>query len=206
MKKSILTSILLAVFYFSITAQVPGYLGKRLFVEYNPEYSIITDQRKALSNIIHNFTLDYVISRRIQIGLDYGLFNSQFFDRTDFYEGRTNVKGSVIGLHTYFYFGENLAPLGFHLGINYKHLRGTYWNPRIDSNVSENTWSYGFLWGYRRVFFDRMTFNTHVGINFNIDANEVDINGFGNSTLTAQDKLYSLYGWNMGFGVGLLLY
>ena len=204
MKSVKLILLFIVLFAVHLSAQTPGYLGKKVFVEFSPEFSILTTQYAPLKNITYNFNLDYVIARRMQLGVDYGVFAPHLAKSPDSRLG-TNVslKGKMIGAHYIFYIKNSLAPVGTYLGLQYRRLSGKYTDlSEGEINLKENT--YGFIWGERRIFFDRMVF--HVSGGMNLSPGQEDDLGFSFEDQRGKEKLAKIYYFNLGFGIGVLLF
>jgi hypothetical protein len=136
-------------------AQAPGYLGKRLIVNYdlytfpaifNPN-NRGNDGVTSL-NFRNEISLDYVIGLHQSIGLSFHTTKTKFdLDRTFNYEtdksGSTidiNYKGCVgnisayaFGLHTHLYFDQYIAPLGTYFKPEILYIR---LKPSYDTNVA----------------------------------------------------------------------
>ncbi len=91
MKKTVLV-IIIVIFSASLFAQVSGYMGKRLSIEYNnmflsalrnPTNGNYNHTDRAFNRILkfntrNNISLDYVISRRRSIGIGADFFKTRF--------------------------------------------------------------------------------------------------------------------------------
>lgn len=160
MKK--LTSILLLLVTVTIAqAQVPGYMGRKHLFAYSPSLSVFSKEYKANNDkgvsaffLGHNFSYNYVIKKRMTIGIfyEYAGFDSYI---GDVYFERAYV--DVYGRFTKHQFGfewrrslrsRNLAPLGTYMKftlsmINAKTIIDEEYYPAVAEDVNNPDQVYG---------------------------------------------------------------
>lgn len=188
---------------------VPGYLGKRAFVDYNfnAPYPIYLGPK--WSNFMHNFNFNYVIRRRAQIGLTADFFKLyalpgngiNFINSEEVY---SSVSGAAIGINFDWYSKKSIAPVGNYFRLSAKKMLGKYEDYRIGTSIiiegDYDEFVFTFGYGIRRIFFDKMVFN--VGGSFGFITN-------GSTGVVERGYAYavsSAYIWRLHVGVGLLLF
>jgi len=204
LKKIILFLIVLTFAFNGKSQNVPGYLGKRAFLDYNFTSPFLTFLPPSYTNFIHNFQFNYVIRRRSQIGLNYDFFSLKETNDDDFsFDGK--LKGSSIGINFDWYNRRAIAPIGRYFRLEAKYLFGnythTFWNgtnfETEERKYTVPTFAFGL--GTRRVFFDRMVYNVGGSVGYAIlNADEKSSN--------ALDLMRFTYFWRMHMGIGILLF
>jgi len=103
---------LLAMLNTNLKAQAPGFLGKKISLEYSPEvFREYSSYDKELI-LLHNLEVGYAMSRRTTVGLRGGFFRNNY---TNF-----NVQNLEIGLSGKFFPFKskgNIAPLGSYVNL-----------------------------------------------------------------------------------------
>ncbi|MBL4703296.1 MAG: hypothetical protein JKY54_02175 [Flavobacteriales bacterium] len=143
MKKELswVIAILLFVITFQANAQAPGYVGKRLLVDYS--FATVPTFLPGVTNstvsfaTIHNAEVSWVLNRRISIAghytvsfpkLDFSDMDDEYF--YDYYLGDNRqlsevpTKYQFIGFDVQIYGGKRVAPVGtyFNLGFSVGHF------------------------------------------------------------------------------------
>lgn len=173
---------LLAMFFcFSVvqlSAQVPGYLGKRGFVEYDiafvfdswgptingKDYSMFPELLSL--NFKHKLTLNYVISRKRSIGVTIENFKAGY-KSISIDDDYINLKGSSVGveINNYYLSRGGLAPYGAFFLTSIKYITTKLDHPSLeDYNISN--WYLGYGLGVRKVIFNRFVLNAKGKLGF----------------------------------------
>jgi hypothetical protein len=189
---------------------VPGYLGKRAFVDYNFNLPYPIYLGPKWTNFTHNLNFNYVIRRRAQVGLTVDFFKLHANPEGGNYKVNgqqlySSVKGGAIGINFDWYTKKSIAPVGNYFRLSAKKLFGNYEDYAgfgvpaylFDDNYNEFVFACGY--GIRRIFFDQIVFN--VGGSF----------GLVTGGATADERGYSYavassYIWRFHVGVGVLLF
>lgn len=198
--------------FLAQSQNVPGYLGKKAFVDYNfnTPYPIYLGPK--WSNFMHNFNFNYVIRRRAQIGLTTDFFKllgttQSGFDYIDDEKIYSSVSGGGIGINFDWYSKKSIAPIGNYFRLSAKKLFGKYQDYEFGNGTSfivegdYDEYAFAFGYGIRRIFFEQMVFN--VGGSFAF------VTGGGSTTVDERGYNYavaSAYIWRFHVGFGLLLF
>lgn len=182
LKKYILSLLILFLAICHINAQsVPGYLGKKTFVDYNLTIPHLIYLIPNPSNLMHNFRIHRVFRRRAAVALSVDLFSMEGkgsegigFNEADYSE----INGTAIGVSFEWYNKTSIAPLGRYFRIDAKFFRTSYvdtfsgfnGNQEVEGDYTSPYLGFGF--GMRRVFFDKMVFN--VGGTIGLTLNSFD--------------------------------
>ncbi|MCW3104173.1 MAG: hypothetical protein JWO09_2613 [Bacteroidetes bacterium] len=100
---------------FLVSAQIPGYLGKRLMVGYSNNFFLSTVDPTASSydlgmNTTHSLNVEYTIKNRTNICASFQMFRTGIAVNTGFIEYRTTSSGSTT-VKTYTYYPIPDAPM-----------------------------------------------------------------------------------------------
>ncbi len=205
--------LLLICFLSSFTAQsqnVPGYLGKRAFVDYNFNLPYPIYLGPKWTNFIHNINFNYVIRRRAQIGLTVDFFNliaepeggSYSINEENLY---SSVKGGAVGINFDWYNKKSIAPVGNYFRLTAKKFFGKYedfddFSGTVYSYDGDyDDFAFAFGYGIRRIFFDQMVFNVGGSFEFVFGGLSADERGYNFA-------VGSSYYWKFHVGVGVLLF
>ena len=203
---------LLSSFAAQSQKNVPGYLGKRAFVDYNFTLPYPIYLGPKWTNFIHNINFNYVIRRRAQIGLTADFFNLHADPQIGSFsvngeEVYSSVKGGGIGINFDWYSKKSIAPVGNYFRLSAKKLFGKYEDYGrsngliyiFDGNYNEFAFEFGY--GIRRIFFDQMVFN--VGGSFGL------VPGGGSDGTVEKGYAFAVassFYWKFHVGVGVLLF
>lgn len=192
MIKKITLSLFFLLFSIAMgfSQNVPGYQGKKLFLEYNFNLNILRMISNGTVEPIHDFQLSYVVARRGQIGLTFDLYQAKNEFEDDQFSGK------AIGVNYTWYTKKSLAPVGTFWRVEYKRMMNEN-NPGVKFNAPY----FGLGFGTKRVFFDRLLLN--VGLDFGMVWSIQNID----ETLTDEyETLQSLYLLRTHIGLGVLLF
>lgn len=204
LKKPLLFLIVLCLACSANSQNVPGYLGKKAFLDYNFTSPLFTVLPPSYSNFIHSFNLNYVIRRRTQLGVSYDFFSLKETN-DDEYKFDGTLKGNSFGINIDWYNKRSIAPLGRYFRLEGKYLFGDYesvfWNGaqfvKEDKTYAIPVIAMGL--GTRRIFFDRIVYNVGGSIGYPF-ANEEE------KKSNALQLLRYTYFWRMHMGIGILLF
>jgi len=191
---------------------VPGYLGKRAFIEYNynaPLSYLFTLQR---GNHLHSLHFQYILKRRLQVGLSFDLYNLEVEDGNtfDISQDFVGLNGNAIGVNFDWYRKGLLAPVGFYWRLEGKYLFGSFEEidfsstccPLLDlSEVIEGDYSHYNIsigYGIRRIFKDIVVFNVGGSLGFS-SSGGLNSNGH-------EAALSGAYNFRVHAGLGVLLF
>ena len=185
---------------------VPGYLGKKAFLDYNFISPYPLYAGKGYTNVIHNLRFSYIISRRRQLGMSFETcslagrsFNAVGNNSRVFSE----ISGKAIGVHYDWYDKKSIAPIGRYFRLEAKYIFGNYSDTVDDvffGNNMEGDFALpyiGFGYGLRRVFGDFIVFNIGGSLGFS---------GGAGSSNEYRGVIGYVYGIGMHIGVGILLF
>ena len=191
---------------------VPGYLGKKAFVDYNFNAPFLLYLGPKWNNFMHNVNFNYVIRRRAQIGLTVDFFNLHAIPSTgiESINGEkiySSVSGGGVGVNFDWYSKKSIAPVGNYFRLSVKKLFGQfedydYGNGTsfiVDGDYDEFALEFGY--GIRRIFFDQMVFNVGGTFGF-IPGGRSD----GTDERGYAYAVASSYIWRLHVGVGVLLF
>lgn len=198
---------LLSSFVAQSQKNVPGYLGKRAFVDYNFNAPFLIYLGPKWTNFTHNVNFNYVIRRRAQIGLTVDFFNlhalpGNGIESIDGEKVYSSVSGGGIGINFDWYNKKSIAPVGNYFRLSAKKMFGQFEDydfrdDLIDGDYDEFAFEFGY--GIRRVFFDQMVFN--VGGSFGL------VTGGGGAAERGYGyAVASSYIWRLHVGVGILFF
>jgi len=204
LKKSFLFLIVLSLAVIVKGQNIPGYLGKKGFLDYNFTSPIFSFLPPNYTNFIHSFNFSYVIRRRAQLGLSYDFFSLKKTNQEKYqFEGK--LKGNSIGINFDWYNKRAIAPIGRYFRLEGKYLFGSYdrifWDG-AQFKTEEKEYAIpvlAFGLGTRRIFFDRMVYNVGGSIGYAF-ANEEERDS------NAIELMRNTYFWRMHMGVGILLF
>lgn len=132
MKKTLLFPLCLLFLCCSLStfAQVPGYMGKRFAVHYDPQmmYAFLAKH----FDVHHNASVEYVTSLRSLIGIRYGFSNlKNEYDTDDYYyyeESLIEARDKVHAIHFYGKFFNRrrgfIAPAGAYTSVGVCYMHG----------------------------------------------------------------------------------
>lgn len=215
MLKYIYTFITFFLLLGNAHAQVPGYQGKRFFVEYN----LLNNSGAALAfrsenlRFFHQLKANYIISRKHILSGNVQFNPIKIKELQDDVLTEHKIPATTFGLSLFFFKSRKsrLPPIGFNWGLTIEY---TIVNTQeVLERSKTNFIDMGFNYNYRRVLFDKMTVN--IGFQANImslflsDAQLGSHNPINNLSVTKQDiharaaadKIFALY-----IGVGYLLF
>ncbi len=215
LKKYIVLLLLFIGVVSSTFAQdnVSGYLGKRAFIEYNynaPLFYLIPYQK---GSHLHSINFQYVLKRRLQVGLSYDRHaftiedNDNFNISGDFVE----LYGNAIGINFDWYRRGLLAPVGMYWRLEGKYLFGEFREvdtftsccpvvEQLDVNRGDyNHYAISVGYGIRRIYRDLIVFN--VGGSVGLVASGGGLSSTGYST-----ALKGVYNVRVHAGIGILLF
>lgn len=226
MKKLVLIFILLLPLV-SI-GQVPGYMGKRVYLYYGgtgmPTVGAFFMNETAFDvNIKQQLGVDFVLSRRNVLGVSVELINDYMIlhDEEGYYGGSS--LGVIFGpsiLLNYkgFLFRDrgSIAPVGwyssFSIGANHVNVtdNGKYFPSGKTDLGSYNTGIFTFGYGKQTVLWDRITFDT--GVRFGASYSgiltllkDVDDLGMDEISQKANTKVFANYLFNVNLSFGWLV-
>ncbi len=203
-KKSLLFLILFSIAGIVQSQNVPGYLGKKGFLDYNFTAPFFTLLPPSYSNFIHSFNFNYVVRRRAHVGLSYDFFSLKKTNDDEFNFSGT-LKGNSFGINFDWYSKRAIAPIGRYFRFEGKYLFGNYnrvtWNgTQFITEEKEYTMPViAFGLGTRRIFFDRLVYNVGGSIGYAFASSE-------EKDSNALSLLRNTYFWRMHMGVGFLLF
>ena len=183
---------------------VPGYLGKRAFLEYNPALGAVASLNESSLVIAHSLHFQYIVKRRLQLGLSFDPHNFSS-DSGTFSSGLSEIKGNAVGINIDWYRKDLIAPVGMYLRLEYKRLSGdftqTFNNGSQGTSPESETEGYnhdylGVGYGIHRIIQNRIVFNvggTLGGV-------------FGNADNSSRYFLGTIYGIRLQLGLGVLLF
>jgi hypothetical protein len=142
MRKYILSAILFVICFSAFSGDVPGFRGKRFFVQYQCGimHPVITARTGKLPMFNHQLALDYTMSRSWTIGVKYGFMWYKaptdapgFYAGGDYYRDGGDPKDfpGVYMQHTVGFYAKKflvrkgyIAPVGRYiiLGLYYQHV------------------------------------------------------------------------------------
>ncbi|MEM6966339.1 MAG: hypothetical protein AAF573_16365 [Bacteroidota bacterium] len=203
LKKYLFVALLFLLAFPTVSAQsVPGYLGKKTYVDYNltiPHWLYFVPNP---SNLIHNFRLHTILRRRASVALSFDFFSLEGEPEEGTFSDAlfSEVKGTALGLSFEWYSKNSIAPLGRYFRIDAKFFRTDYvdkFSGGVEMEGSFTTPYLGFGFGIRRVFFDRMVFNAggSIGVTLKDFADNA-----GHKNILLSNNLYQGH-----LGVGILL-
>ena len=224
MKKWILILFLAVIGVLNLAethSQTPGFLGKKFSLGYRiytfgglkgkPNYRKGNPPRFYIRTR-HHLEMDYVLSRRLTGGMDFGLFRNGMSvqgPRSLFYH--VQLPGWSTGAHFRFYpflRRGNIAPIGPYTEIRLSYLRYNLINP--DSSLSQtgepnlgtgSNLAFTFAWGrnYLQKKSLLLSYGLQAGLLFPLSPDTA-------YTDDAYLRLWSSWGINFHFGVGGLLF
>ncbi len=201
---------LLSSFAAQSQKNVPGYLGKRAFVDYNFNSPFIIYLGPKWTNFMHNVNFNYVIRRRAQIGLTVDFFNlhalpGNGIERIDGEEVYSSVSGGGIGINFDWYNKKSIAPVGNYFRLSAKKMFGQFEDYDFGNGISfiidgdYDEYAFEFGYGIRRIFFDQMVFNVGGSFGFVTGGGGAAERGYGYAVAGS-------YLWRLHVGVGVLLF
>ena len=215
-------SILLCLFFcfqINLSAQVPGYQGKRGFFEYDLGYFITaekpTAKGKYLSNydggfppmnVKHEFTFSYVLSRKRSVGLTMDIFKTGLnlpYNQDEPNLNFSTLSVSAIGIVTdgvVLKMG-GLAPYGVYNRFSIKRVNATVDEPSITNNKF-SFWCLGYGLGFRKIFSKRFIFNVRGGFQLVLEGGSV----FDSMESAVHERLLGHYTFESSLGIGILLF
>jgi hypothetical protein len=217
--KKIYLIILLAIAYQAATAQVPGYMGKRMLASYNfcPGFSLfqfpVQDLPKTRTGFFpkHCLNVDYVVSRQTMIGLNYEYLSAKPLadqDIKDYFADNSvgltpgfktlpqSFANHNIGVNFTFFSksGGTVAPLGNYIKL--KIYYSTY-NVNQITQVNTNPSYYTNDIAYISQFHNNYVYHSYgIGLGYGsvrIIANHVTLD-FGGELNYALNSLQTNYG------------
>lgn len=196
--------VLFCFSFISLNAQVvPGYMGKRAFLEYKLNSSIVEIAPPGFV-FSHNVSFNYVLKRRMQLGLTYDYLSFKEPKNSD-YQFSGKVRGDAIGVIAEFYLKNSLAPVGRYLSLEFKYVTGEYvgfieqGNNYIPALLDYDIRVLSVGLGTRRVFYDRMVFNVGGSAGLGL-LSEEEYSDDGVRLVRISNL------WRMHIGVGVLLF
>ena len=208
-----------------VSAQAPGYLGKRNFIEYDLYYMLAVggptanNKMYAYNNLgistRHNFRFNHVFSRSGVIGIGYDYFKTGIgIDYTDS-EGNlqsefSKLKVTAICLHydKYFMKRGSLAPFGI-----YHHFEGKYISGRAMeapfNEVVQKTFYTGYGIGLKKIFKEKFFVNFSGQVGWVWGDRSIDtLNDSFEKNLQNRinERIYSHYVFENNIGIGILLF
>jgi len=200
--------------YAQKSSIVSGYLGKRAMIEYNSYLSPITlDSRIKGNPFTHNINFHYILKRRLQAGLSYENYSFRDEGANRFRDENHSLNGNSIGLNLDWYRKGLLAPVGLYFRFGIKYLFGNYsefteeviFTFPVSTVVTEsnegkyNHFAYGFEYGIRRIFYDKVVFNVGGSVGDVVGLGIVSPEGY-------KTILGGYYSIRFHVGVGVLLF
>lgn len=215
---SILSCFLFCI-QLNLSAQVPGYQGKRGFLEYDFAYFPTANEPNVKGNslgnydgglpamnIRHEFTFNYVISRKRSVGLTFDFLRTGLdlpYDPDNPTLEFSILNASAIGIitdGTVLRMG-GLAPYGVYNRFSFKRVNGTINEPSITDNKF-SFWCLGYGLGFRKVFYNRLTFNVRGSLQWLFGGSSI----FNNMEVAVKERLLGHYTFESSFGIGILLF
>jgi len=107
---------------------VPGYLGKRAFIEYNYNAPLVYVFPYQRGSHLHSINFQYILKRRFQVGLNFDLYSLDIQDDENFgfSDDIVEIEGNAIGINFDWYRRGLLAPVGFYWRLEGKYLLSIY--------------------------------------------------------------------------------
>lgn len=182
MKVSILlSSLLILCFCCTIgSAQVSGYMGNRLSVDYS--FSLMKNYlgydhklRKVGKGWTYNqdVSLNYAVGRRVEMGVNYGFFKTGIRSGTDY----GKISATALGLH-YILFRNRIGHHGQYFRFNVQIISATYWAHNESLILNGDSPDYGakgkfvrvgYAVGDRIILFKRLIINVGIRSGFVIN-------------------------------------
>ena len=216
---------LLLLFFGLASAQAPGYLGKKTFIEYDLFYMLaiggptVNNNTFSFDNLAistrHNFQLNHVVSRSGVLGISFdflktGIQIDYIDDEDNIQTNFSTLKVNAIGLQYDKYFMKlgSLAPIGFYHHFEVKLISARPLALPFNEVVQRTTYT-GYGIGMKKVFKNRffINFSGQVGWtwgdrSFNRSRDDFKRNIQKQINL----RLYSNYIFENNFGIGILLF
>lgn len=191
--KSLFLSLIFFSFTVTVSSQVPGYMGKRLSVFYEPNFFLkLQHENHPGINLRNDFAVDYAVSKSVALGgsvklISTCLYNFSLidYDNDRKFFGDVRVSGPAFSVYVEkFPFTKRgyLAPVGVYTKweIVYGKVSGKTVRILSDDNsgysqvddiremVTRKPTVYGFIlsFGRQNLFLDRLFINTGGSIGF----------------------------------------
>jgi hypothetical protein len=214
MKYKLLLLVLILFFVKKSEAQiVPGYQGKRTYIEYNLHFvptllgvsskgnKFGIGERKSLStwSFRHNINMNYVTKRNAEIGGSISLGNTGVLDENSSFG---TIRFTTIGFNYNRYFVKStgaLAPLGryFKLETQYIQTANYFINyPRIDHHFAY----FGAGIGSRKIFKDFFVLNLSFQSGLVLPIGVAQENNMYKNDVRLRLQYHYLYEANIGIG------
>jgi hypothetical protein len=194
--KICITTLFWLVFFYT-GAQVPGYQGKKLFLEYDNYfcpafYSPNVNGHTGIMsfNDRHGMSLDYIISKHYSLGISIQYLKTKY-KYPDWYAENINISTTALGNLTAYAYGLHyrqfytfLAPVGsyYRVEIQYLTYRTSYdsaevWKyqknrnyrqiPELDDTKDYHGVAVCLSYGYQRIFYNRIILDSGFQIAIN---------------------------------------
>ncbi|MFT4762022.1 MAG: hypothetical protein ACI9XO_000236 [Paraglaciecola sp.] len=195
--KCIVFFLLMIASTFTLTAQnVAGYQGKRFLVEYNFQPSLTGFANGGL-NVVHNFQVGYVGTKRLIFGFAYEIFKTDIKD----YEIAT-IKGSAIGVNVDWFIKNNRAPVGPYIHFEFRMMNA---ENSFGEEISKPIFGGGF--GMRRIIKDRIIVNFGSALGWVSRASDTaGPTGASIPEELGEPDVQRLFFYRFNLGVGVLLF
>ncbi|MEL6650021.1 MAG: hypothetical protein AAFQ87_04365 [Bacteroidota bacterium] len=217
--------LLMLLAYGTLSAQIPGYQGKRwpisIDVNLSPALAdwVFQPEGQLELNWRAGIEADHVISRRLSAGANVGLFSTRQNFLRGSQTGFLDLDGQYYGLqlkHYRFLRRGNIAPLGPYQRWEVQYLRYRLSDPRnefpnpLDEDRITQDLAVSFTLGTQRMLGEHFTY--HIGIQtafvLNLTGEFARRNGPQQAYLNqiAIRRLRGMYALNLNAGIGVLLF
>ena len=204
LNKFFCTLVLLFFLQFTHAQNVPGYLGKKAFAEYQLNSPLLFYLGDAGSSFMHEIKFNYVARRRgvFGIGFETYSFEGTTNEPNRFVNYTSTIKGNSLNLHYDLYIRNSIAPVGSYVRFEFKYLFGEFDDITTSPFGSSESGKYSIPhvnlgYGIRRVFFDFIVFN----VGGSVGANNTSFDPIGYEQLLQKSFVFRL-----NIGAGILLF
>lgn len=193
-----ITLFFLMIAYISplVAQNVAGYQGKRFLVEYNFQPSLTGFANGGL-NVVHNFQVGYVGTKRFIFGAAYEVFKTNIKD----FETET-VTGSAFGVNIDWFIKNNRAPVGPYIHFEMRLMNA---ENSFKDEISKPIFGGGF--GMRRIIKDRYIVNFGSALGWVSRASDT-AGAIGTSIpeTIGEPDVQRLFFYRFNLGIGVLLF